>query len=130
MDQTLGLMTPHEAFNPDGGEGMGSFGPEPEEQDELSEPEPAEEEEAGEAGEGAAETTPMDAMSEAKKKQLEQMKEAIKKGKLKGKKLDEALKALGYSGADIQSLMNVKVQGRAEQKSRTGARGWCRTSGT
>lgn len=109
----MGLMTPSEAFNPDRGEGLGGFGPEPEEMDEASEPE-AEEEEAGEDGpaDAAEEAEPMTPMSEEKQKQLDKIKEQIKKGKLKGKKLDEALKTLGYKPDDIAALKSVKVHGR------------------
>ena len=117
VNQPLFLMTPTEAFDPNRDGGLDSLGPEPEEMDELSEPEP---EEMGAAESGAdslageeaiGTKTPMEAMSPKEKKELEKIKEMIKKGKLKDKKLDEALEKVGFNMKDIEKLQNIKAKG-------------------
>ena len=110
-------MTPTEAFDPNRDGGLDSLGPEPEEMDELSEPEMEElgatesgaDSLAGEEAVGAK--TPMDAMDSKKMEKLNEIKKKIQQGKLKGKKMDDALQELGFKKNEIDSLMNITSKG-------------------
>lgn len=111
-------MTPTEAFDPnresgDSAGGEEDEGEEDEEENEKKEKTAAEAEaEAENRPEGAEDVDPM---SEEKMKEINKIKEAIQSGKLKGNKLQEALKTLGFSESDVNKLQEIKVKGNKKK---------------
>ena len=116
----MGLMTPTEAFDPnrEGGDDPDADLDEADEAEETA-GEDAMKETMGADGvpTGAPEgAEAIDAMSPEKMEKINKIKEMIKKGKLKGDKLDEALKTVGFSLDDIKKLADIQKKGNIKKK--------------